>query len=140
MRGARERRRFILLMTYGMLAAVNAFTPGTPAPLHQKPLWPQRGRPCTPSNHYHSFPSPIRRTVTLSSLIGPDDAWPIYAALTGAAAVGSKLGSTKAGQVLSPPVCAMALVFLLSNVGVLPPGGSAHVLALQGLCVRLAGT
>jgi hypothetical protein len=36
---------------------------------------------------------------------------------------------------VSPPVCAMAITFFLSNAGVLPPGGSTHVTELQ---VRLS--
>ena len=75
-------------------------------------------------------------TVIRHSLIGADDAWPIYATMVGAAAVGNRAEKSALGRAISPPVTAMALSFCLSNIGVLPPGGSPHVAELQGVCVR----
>jgi hypothetical protein len=74
-----------------------------------------------------------------ASLISGGDCWPIWGALSVAAAAGAKIGDTRFGAFLSPPVCSMAITFLLSNVGVLPVGGATpHVAAAQRLCVRMA--
>ena len=46
--------------------------------------------------------------------------------------------TTVVGKGLSGPVTAMLITFVLTNIGVLPPGGSVHLAALQGFVLRLA--
>jgi hypothetical protein len=81
---------------------------------------------------------PRRESAVARSLIAATDSWGIWSALTLAAAAGARLGRTKLGNMASPPVCAMAIGFLLGNIGVLPMGGSPHIATAQQVCVRVA--
>ena len=104
------------------------------------------GRPqfasSSPIHHHHrrrQSPHIYPRKALRASLVSGDDCWSMWGALSVAAAAGAKIGETKFGTFMSPPVCSMAITFLLSNVGVLPGGGeSPHVAATQKLCVRMA--
>ncbi|KAJ1381190.1 hypothetical protein B484DRAFT_440873, partial [Ochromonadaceae sp. CCMP2298] len=74
-----------------------------------------------------------------SSLISPEDSWGLWSAIALAAGAGLKLEQkTKVGRALSGAVSAMLITTVLTNVGVLPAGGSVHVTALQGFAVKLA--
>jgi uncharacterized membrane protein len=83
------------------------------------------GRTTTPSIR-RSLPTSRNTAMSLvSPLIPYDDTWGNLAILTGAATGAQILGnSTRIGQLLGPPVTAMALTFVLASIGVLAPGGT----------------
>ena len=74
----------------------------------------------------------------LSLLPDADDPWAVYAVLAIAGAAGQRLGSTTAvGRLLSGPICAMGITFVLSAASILPTA-SPSVGAAQSLAVALA--
>ena len=73
------------------------------------------------------------------SLIGPNDRWGNWMALLGSAAVAQVLGEkTRVGQLLGPPVTAMALTFVMATIGIVPAGGTEASRTLQQLALQLA--
>jgi uncharacterized membrane protein len=77
--------------------------------------------------------------LTTPFLIGPDDQWGLYAVVASVAAVALRAERTTAvGRSLSGPVTAMLITFILTNIGVLPSGGSVHLTTLQGFVLRVA--
>lgn len=78
-------------------------------------------------------------TLLLSSFISPDDKWSLWAISSIAAAVGLKLEKkTAIGKSLSGPVTAMLVTAFMTNIGILPTGGSIHLTALQSFVVKVA--
>ncbi|KAG7339090.1 putative integral membrane protein [Nitzschia inconspicua] len=74
-----------------------------------------------------------------ASLIPYDDTWGNLAVLTGSATGAQFLGNTtRIGQLLGPPVTAMALTFALASIGVLSPGGTPAAKSLQLLALNIA--
>lgn len=79
------------------------------------------------------------RYSSIFPLIASGDCWGNWAVLTGTAAAAQILGTTTAiGQLLGPPVTAMALTFVLASIGVLTPGGTVAAKQLQLLSLQLA--
>ena len=85
----------------------------------------------------------------LASLLDASDPWAMWTAASTCALAGTQqylpLASpapglfaerTALGRSLSGPVCAMLFSATATNLGVLPPSGSPHLIALQTLAVR----
>jgi uncharacterized membrane protein len=62
----------------------------------------------------------------LSTLISPDQTWALWAALLGAAAIGSLAEGTRWGARVSGAVITMVAAFLLSNLSIIPPQSGVY--------------
>ena len=68
-----------------------------------------------------------------------EDKWMLWSVCSGAAALGLHLENTTViGKSLSGPVTAMIVTATMTNLGILPAGGSVHLVQLQGFVVKLA--
>jgi uncharacterized membrane protein len=116
---------------------------GHPNSIHSKTA-PSRDH--TGNNHFPARRFPwtnqrcsISSTSRASSLIPYDDTWGNLAILTGTATAAQVLGnSTRIGQLLGPPVTAMALTFALASIGILAPGGTPAAKSLQLVALNFA--
>lgn len=69
----------------------------------------------------------------------PDNKWGLYAVIASSAAGALRLErKTAIGKSLSGPVTAMLISAILTNIGVLPPTGSIHLISLQVFVLKLA--
>lgn len=73
-----------------------------------------------------------------NSLISPNDYWSLWSIVAISGTIGQKLEATKVGKALSGPVCSMLVTAVLTNINVLPEGGSIYMVALQKFVVELA--
>jgi len=93
----------------------------------------------------HHIPVPFggkllhRACPTSLSMTAIEDKWMLWSVASSAAALGVHLENTTAiGRSLSGPVCAMLITATMTNLGILPAGGSPYLMQLQGFVVKLA--
>ena len=103
-----------------------------------------RSKPYEPFRKYSNSRTPHDdaykklKPLYAASLIASTDKWSLWAIAASSAAFGLRAEKTAVGRSLSGPVCAMVFTAILTNLGILPSGGSEYITGLLTFVVKLA--